>query len=92
MVTVALCPACNEGIDLEAAGEKCPHCGTPLPEQLRSASQIALARRRPVLITVLMVFFFITDTAYYAVPPLTFTALYVVHPRASAAWVRKVPR
>lgn len=71
MVTVALCPACSEGIDLEAAGEKCPHCGTPLPEQLRSASQIALARRRPALITVLMVFFFIVALFWFAMLALS---------------------
>jgi hypothetical protein len=74
VVTVALCPACGEGIDLEAAGEKCPRCGAPLPEQLRSAAQMALARRRPALITGLMVFFFIVALFWFAM--LAFSVLF----------------
>lgn len=66
MVTVGLCPACGEGIDLEAAGEQCPHCGAPLPEQLHLAARAALTRRRPVLITVLMVFFTIVSLFWFA--------------------------
>ena len=46
MVTVALCPECGKDIDLEAAEEQCPHCGAPLPEEFRPATQVALARRR----------------------------------------------
>lgn len=66
MLTVALCPVCGQGVDLGVAGEKCPHCGAPLPEQLRAASRAALQRQRPILITLLMFFSFLCSIAWLA--------------------------
>jgi DNA-directed RNA polymerase subunit RPC12/RpoP len=68
MTTVALCPACSAAVDLDRASVRCPSCGGKLPQRLRKAATEAKVGRRPVLITVMMVLFFV-------IPPMWFVML-----------------
>ena len=57
MPVALICPSCNEAVEFDtAAAELCPHCGNPLPEPLRQASERQLARDelpRPFFLTLM---------------------------------------
>lgn len=82
MTVLGICPSCGATIELaRGAEEGCLRCGAPLPTQLLSAARAAEERRRPLLLTLLMVLGFFTG-----LPMLLLFALFVIVPGSWAKY------